>query len=228
MIKINESDQSGWKYEVYTDYVTIHTNKSTINRYGFSEQDIIDEYQGQSDTYAQSEGVFDSKEEAIEHAKTFSAVTYERQAYGKGINLECHIVYVEEVEYDEDGEFLNGGDWVYVDCEEVGTEPRVVYKIVTGTGEYGDQVMDANVTEFTEWQIDDNPSEEQIANAFDDWAEELASDIEYDHGNCTVEEKHAGTIDAEYTFRYYDWHIEGGQKVESDREERYWLEPEEI
>lgn len=228
MIPVKEQNESGWQYEVFTDYVTIRTDKSTINRYGYSKQDIIDEYQRQTDTYSQSEGVFDSEEEAIEHAKTLNAVTYERQAYGKGINLECHIVFVEEVEYDEDGELLNVGDWVYVDCEEAGKDARVVYKIVTGSGEYGDQVMDANITEFTEWQIDDNPSEGQVANAFDDWAEEHASDLEYDYGDCTVEEKNIGTIDAEYIFRYTDWHNEGGKRVETTQEERYWLEPEEV
>ena len=96
-----------------------------------------------------------------------------------------------------------------------------VYDIVVGDGEYGHEVMPvADNDYFADWQINDNPSKEEVIDAFRDYIYDTVADVKDDYDDFTVEEKDTDTIDAEYIFKY----TEGGIQ----REEHLWLERREL
>lgn len=97
------------KYELYTDTFEFRTRKGQE----WQSDDIFDAYITQGDLYPTRVAQADNLEDiaALFEDEKLKCTTYE-QAYTTGWLIRGVLCYIEIAEYDEDGEYIQGGDIV--------------------------------------------------------------------------------------------------------------------
>ena len=95
------------KYTVYTDSfeIRLRTKEATL-----SAGDVFTAYMEQGDHSPRPVAVFDTEEQAVAAMKKALVRTDCDSSFYGGYLLTGVLAYVEQAEYDEDGEFIQGGD----------------------------------------------------------------------------------------------------------------------
>lgn len=106
------------KYEIWTDRFEIRIGRTEDAR-TMTEREVFDEYLAEDANNPHLAGTFDTQEEAEEHFKRYFAnYGTSRAVRGTaGWLLVGQVAYLQADEYDEDGEYIQGGDILMTSSE---------------------------------------------------------------------------------------------------------------
>ena len=125
------------KYEIYTDNTDISGKGYDYTRYGLSGTDIFHMYDMESDHVPTLEVSFDTLQDAKDEFEArFRG--YATTSRGAGHDIDIRVAWIQETEYDEDGEEIYAN---YVDVFDVAPLPAHV-EYEGGESRYSDKAVD--------------------------------------------------------------------------------------